>query len=251
MSSSKDQTAASLDPGSPSGAELNDEAVREYLIDHSDFLQRNPDLLDHLHISHASGSAVSLVEKQVSILRERNIDMRHRLKTLTANARENDRLYEQTRALVLKLLDTDSVAGIYQAFLEAMHKDFEAEYACMILFDEEDRGKGYRIENRDSAKQKIGPLLNSRKAICGALRREEFVYLFPGSGKPQPLAGALPANEGGSAAIMPLSDGEQIGLIAVGSADPNRYHSAMGTLFLSHIADVMLRLMPRFQPGGT
>ena len=57
--------------------ELNDETVREYLKDNDDFLQRNPDMLDYLHISHASGSAVSLVEKQVSVLRERNIDMRH------------------------------------------------------------------------------------------------------------------------------------------------------------------------------
>ena len=81
--------------------------MRDYLKDHDDFLQRNPDMLDYLHISHASGSAVSLVEKQVSVLRERNIDMRHRLKALTANARDNDTLYEQTRALVLKLLEAD------------------------------------------------------------------------------------------------------------------------------------------------
>ena len=71
---------------------LSEEQVREYLKQHEDFLQRNPDMLDHLHIAHASGSAVSLVEKQVSVLRERNVDMRHRLKSLTANARENDSL---------------------------------------------------------------------------------------------------------------------------------------------------------------
>ena len=72
--------------------ELSDEQVREYLKLNGDFLQRNPDMLDHLHISHASGSAVSLVEKQVSVLRERNIDMRHRLNALTANARDNGKL---------------------------------------------------------------------------------------------------------------------------------------------------------------
>ncbi len=62
-------------------AELNDEIVREYLKNHDDFLQRNPDMLDYLHISHASGSAISLVEKQVSVMRERNMDMRQRLKS--------------------------------------------------------------------------------------------------------------------------------------------------------------------------
>jgi uncharacterized protein YigA (DUF484 family) len=80
--------------------QINDELVRDYLKAHSDFLQRNPDMLDYLHIAHASGSAVSLVEKQVGVLRERNIDMRRRLNTLTSNARDNDTLYEQTRTLV-------------------------------------------------------------------------------------------------------------------------------------------------------
>ncbi len=100
--------------------ELNDEIVREYLKNHDDFLQRNPDMLDYLHISHASGSAISLVEKQVSVLRERNMDMRQRLKALTANARDNDMLYEQTRALVLKLLEADSTAGTLQ-HLHGLH----------------------------------------------------------------------------------------------------------------------------------
>ena len=126
MSAKKDKASATPAVGKKSRAaaatgpdsnELNDEVVREYLKDHSDFLQRNPDLLDHLHVSHASGSAVSLVEKQVSVLRERNVDIRHRLKTLTTHARDNDKLFEQTRALVIKMLEADSVAGLYTAFM--------------------------------------------------------------------------------------------------------------------------------------
>ena len=94
MSGSNEQAVAAT-------AELDEEQVREYLKENGDFLQRNPDMLDYLHISHPSGSAVSLVEKQVSVLRERNVEMRHRLNALTANARDNDRLYEQTRRLHL------------------------------------------------------------------------------------------------------------------------------------------------------
>ena len=68
------------------------------------------------------------------------------------------------------------------------------------------------------------------------LRKEELSYLFPDAG------------EVGSAALMPLCNGDQLGLIAVGSSDAGRYSSSMGTLFLSHIADVMVRLLPRL-PG--
>jgi len=215
--------------------ELSDEQVREYLKLNGDFLQRNPDMLDHLHISHASGSAVSLVEKQESVLRERNIDMRHRLNALTANARDNDKLYEQTRKLVLALLDARNLDSVYSAFMDAMEKDFKVDYASLILFGEPSSDGKCRVETSEAAKIEIGALLKGRKPVCGVLRKEELAYLFPDAG------------EVGSAALMPLANGEELGLIAVGSADANRYGSSMGTLFLTHIADVIVRLLPHLK----
>lgn len=220
--------------------ELDEEQIRDYLKENPDFLQRNPDMLDFMHVSHASGSAVSLVEKQVSVLRERNIDMRHRLNTLTANARDNDKLYEQTRHLVLKLLEANSVPELYAAFEESMASDFEVEHASMILFGEPgSEGDDCRVDSADSAKIEIGPLLKGRKAICGPLRKEELAYLFPSAG------------DVGSAAVMPLHDNEAVGVIAVGSSDASRYSSNMGTLFLSHIADVIIRLLPYLPRSST
>lgn len=243
MSASKDQARAVKSAGGDSNTSaasgLSDEAVRDFLTANGDFLQRHPDLLDNLHISHASGSAISLVEKQVSVLRERNVEMRHRLKALTSTARENDKLFEETRALVVKLLEAASVNELYRSFMDSMHKGFGAEYASMILFTEAEPGAEYRVDSLESARDAIGPLLNGRKPVCGALRKEEFDYLFAHADNPRPIS------QGGSAAIMPLTDGSQLGLIAVGSADAARYHSGMGTLFLSHIAEVILRLLPR------
>ena len=227
MSASNESSAAEV------ATELNDDLVRDYLKDNGDFLQRNPDMLDHLHISHASGSAVSLVEKQVAVLRERNMDMRHRLNTLTANARENDKLYELTRTLVLQLLEADSMEFLYQAFIRSMAEDFKVEHASMILFGDSVSDGDCRIENADSAKIEIGALLKNRTPVCGVLRKEELAYLFP------------EATDIGSAALMPLANGSELGLIAVGSSDANRYSGNMGTLFLGHIAEVMMRLLPR------
>lgn len=250
MSASKEQAAhdAARDSDAPEST-IDPESVREFLINNGDFLQQNPDLLDHLHISHASGSAVSLVEKQVSVLRERNIDMRHRLKTLTSNARENDKLYEHTRALVVQLLEADSIAALHRSFMDSMGSDFQAEFASMILFGDETGITGYRVDRQDQAKAEIGALLSGRKAVCGALRQEEFDYLFPPADKARPESHNHPGNQGGSAALMPLAGSRQLGLIAVGSSDPNRYQKNMGTLFLAHIADVIVRLLPRFEPG--
>jgi len=215
--------------------ELSEDAVRDFLKSNPNFLQSNPDLLDYLHIDHASGGAVSLVEKQVSVLRDRNVEMRHRLQTLTANARENDKLFEQTRQLVLDLLDAKDVDALYKCFTSAMTKHFSVDYASMILYNAVPGSTKCRVESRDSAQSSIGALFRGNKAVCGALRKEELEFLFPGCG------------DAGSAALVPLATDEQVGLIAVGSADANRYNSDVGTLFLNHIANVMARLLPNLR----
>jgi uncharacterized protein YigA (DUF484 family) len=237
--------SAETPQGTAASAQLSDDAVRDFLKDNGDFLQRNPDLLDHLHVSHASGSAVSLVEKQVSVLRERNVEIRHRLNDLSAHARENDKLFEQTRGLVIKLLEADSVAQLYHAFSESMQTGFELEFATMIIFGDNTDEKDYRVETAKHTKSNIGALLSGQKAVCGVLRREEFSYLFAKDGNTHKF------HQGGSAAVVPLNDGAQLGLIAIGSSDSNRFTSDMGTLFLSHIADVVLRLLPRLTQAGS
>ena len=215
---------------------LNDELVRAYLMENDDFLQRNPDMLDCLHVPHASGSAVSLVEKQVAVLRDKNVEMRHKLKALTDNARANDQLFEKTRRLVLTLLEAESLPVLYQAFGKSMAEDFGVEYASMVLFGAyDDADENCRLETAENAKAEIGALLKSGKPVCGALRDEELSYLFPNSGNV------------GSAAMIPLDGEATLGLIAVGSSDANVYDNTVGTLFLSQIADVVVRLLPRYK----
>ncbi len=215
-------------------AELTDEQVREHLRKHSDFFERHPDMLDHLHISHSTGSAVSLVEKQVSVLRERNMEMRKRLNSLTTNARDNDQLYDLTRNLVLALLEARTQDEIGTAFNRSMQDDFVVEHSSLILFgDPRHATANLRIESGDSSRIEIGALLKNRKPSCGVLRKEELSYLFPAAG------------DIGSAAVVPLMNGGELGVIAVGSSNASHYTSSMGTLFLSHIADVLIRLLPR------
>ncbi len=213
--------------------ELSDATVRDYLKDNPDFFERHPDMLDHLHISHSSGSAVSLVEKQVSVLRERNMEMRKRLNSLTGNARDNDRLYDLTRKLILKLLESSNLDELGEHFVSGLQEDFGVEHASLVLFgDPEQSTDNCRVDSADRARIEIGALIKGQNAVCGTLRPEELRYLFPTAGKV------------GSAAVVPLVKGGDLGVIAVGSDDPNHYSAAMGTLFLSHLGEVLVRLIP-------
>jgi uncharacterized protein YigA (DUF484 family) len=68
---------------------INDTSVAEYLQTYPDFFERNGPLLAKLRLPHLRnvGSTVSLVERQVEVLRERNQSLERKLKELVDVAR--------------------------------------------------------------------------------------------------------------------------------------------------------------------
>ena len=76
---------------------LDPKEVEAFLTAHPNFLQDRPGLLAVLNLPHGGEGAVSLVERQVSVLRERNIASRQKLAELSDIGRENDRLLDATR----------------------------------------------------------------------------------------------------------------------------------------------------------
>ncbi|MDZ7825512.1 MAG: DUF484 family protein [Gammaproteobacteria bacterium] len=62
------------------------EAVADYLRDHPEFFLGRDALLADMILPHGSDGAISLVERQLQVLRERNDDMRRRLNDLVRDA---------------------------------------------------------------------------------------------------------------------------------------------------------------------
>lgn len=210
---------------------VEEDDIRNFLVENPDYLQRNPDLLGLLQIPHGTGGAVSLVERQVSVLRERNVDLRHRLRELGSAARDNDQLFADTRTLVLTLLEADTPESLHRSLMSMFRDNFGVEYARLLLFEETDieLDVGPRM-TQSLASTHFSSLAGRDNAGCGPLRADEFEQLFPGS------------RIVGSAAIAYLNHkGSALGVLAVGSSDAGHYESGMGTLFLEFAADVVVR----------
>lgn len=215
---------------------LDEKSVANYLRDHQDFFVKHPDILAELELPHDSGSAVSLVEKQVSILRERNMEMRHRLSSLLDNARENDVIFDKTKRLVLALLESRTLADLIDALYHSFEKEYKIHYTRIILFGSNGVEVGSaRLDTVNNAKLSIGKHLKTIKAVAGGIDVKEIEYLFDQD-----------APQVGSAALTVLSHGNLIGVLAIGNQDPNYYNSSMGTLFLAYIGEVLNRLLPRY-----
>ena len=225
------------DNNSNNSANIDDAAIKAYLQDNPNFFENHPDLLELIQLPHESGRAVSLVERQVAVLRERNMEMRQRLNNLLEAARTNDKLFEKTKRLVLNLLDSRDINSLVDTLYESLGNDYQLQYFSLVLLTDTTRlpDNPARVVGLDEAENQVGTLLRSNRAICGVLRQEELQFLFGNK-----------AGEIGSVAAVPLTRGQSYGILAIGNSDPNYYRSSMGTLFLSYIAEVLNRILPKF-----
>jgi uncharacterized protein len=227
--------AGSHTTGDNTDSELSSEQIKAYLQTHPDFFENHPDLLELISLPHESGTAVSLVERQISVLRERNLEMRQRISGMLEAAKTNDKLFDKSKRLVLALLDIKDLPSIVNTLSESLSNDFQVEFHSLILFGDPQSIPtcNAKIVSQDQANKRVGTLLRTNRAICGVLSSDELSFLF----------GEKSAKVG-SVAAVPLSHGSAFGLLAIGHTDPNYYRSSMGTLFLTYVAEVLNRIMP-------
>lgn len=215
--------------------ELSEEQVADFLRDHPDFFERHEELLQTLKLPHPSGNAISLVERQVHLFREQRDVLRHEMEDLIAIARQNDRLLEKSKRLLIQLLEASSLTEIAAVLDDSMRHDFGLDAASLVLFNEDQPAPaqgGLHYLPLTDAEEILGTVLQSDRAICGRFREVQLKALFPQS------------EDVGSAAVIPLRYNNLLGVLAVGSHQGDFFDSSMGSLFLSYISDTLSRMLP-------
>lgn len=214
---------------------ITEDQVVSYLRANPDFFTSNEYLLRELKISHRNGSAISLGERQVQVFREHRDELKKKLNELISIAHENDAHFEKSKRLLLNLLEIKSLDEIEIVVNEAFRNDPHIDFSSILVFGAQTDYPVAEINvlSLESAKNQLGSLLDNSHALCGAFETEKMRCLFPST------------NEAiGSAAIIPIRDGELLGIFCLGSRDPAYFNSSMGSLFLSYISDFMSRILP-------
>src|ERR1700735_3947104 len=167
--------------------DINDASVAEYLQTYPDFFERNGTLLTKLRLPHLrdAGATVSLVERQVEVLRERNQSLERKLKELVDVARANDALADRIHRLSQRLIQAHSLLETVNAVEASLREDFEAMHSVLVLFLEQARtlapeaGQFLRSADPTDADIKtFESLLQSGKPRCGQVRDAQRDYLF-------------------------------------------------------------------------
>ena len=209
--------------------------VRGFLRDHPTFLDENPDILETMIVPHKPEGAISLVERQLSVLRDGNKEMHAQLDSLYTIAKDNEAMFERTNRLVANLLKANNLGELVQSLYDSLENDYGIEaYSLTLLGSSEDLPKSLaKISSPDKAKQEISLVLSGVRPTCGRLSASEMDFLFDDS-----------LNILGSAAVVILRNEGNLAILALGNSDSTYYTEAMGTIFLDYIAEIMSLLLP-------
>jgi uncharacterized protein YigA (DUF484 family) len=226
---------SSTEQGGQAAAGHDDQGVADYLSEHPDFFERHAGLLEQLRLPHRSGAAtVSLVERQVSVLQEKNRTLERRLRELVEVARDNSTLSDKIHALAIRLLRAGDTEAVLAALEAGLREDFGANQAVVVLLygsDETLPPEGSRFlkhaRRGDAALRAFATFIQQNKPRCGRIRDVQREFLFPGES-------AVIA----SVAMVPLGAGCEQGMLAIGSSDPHRFNPTMSTDFLARIGEL-------------
>ena len=228
---------------------MQDHLIADYLRNHPEFFNTHTRLLAEIRVPHQAHGAVSLIERQITVLRDQNLELKRQLQALVQVARDNDTLNLRIQRFTLALMEARDLATTLQMMGAALREDFHADTLALCLFRPVSVAakaavadylplREAAIGNADTAA--FATLLATGKPLCGHLRRGQADYLF-----------GAQADDIGSAVLLALiaapdSDASnRLGLLGIGSRDAKRYHAGMGTLFLNHLGDLIGRALAR------
>ena len=209
--------------------------VASYLRRHPDFLTEFPDLALALVLPREQGQAASLASYQLDVLRDKNRELNRRLHELIEIAHENQLLMVRVHTLTLALMRATSLPETLNAVVAALTEDFNTDLVRIVLFraDGDLPAEWLLIEPEGARAMPVfSEFLKRAEPLCGRLQQDKLDALF-----------GTRTGEVASAVLLPV---DAVGMLAVGSQDPNRFHPGMGTVFLKLIAEAVASAVARF-----
>ena len=235
------QEDAAQEDQSPAGFSIDEDAVASFLNENPDFFERQGTLLAQLKLPHSTGGqAVSLIERQVSVLRQRNDKLETQLRELVDVARGNDELADKIHALAVQLIAAPDPGGVVDMLEKQLRMEFNADRAVLVLFGRlgsgvEETGQFLRLADRGD--ESLGPFrsfLEGDAVRCGPVRDAQRDFLFGADNF-----------EIGSIALIPLGDQSAIGFLAIGSRNADHFNPGVSIDFLSRLGQLVAAALAR------
>ena len=204
--------------------------IRNYLRDHPDFFDKNPDILETMVIHHKTDGAISLVERRLQALQEKNISLENKLNSLINNAEQNQNIFENIMTLASRVLTAQNLLSLLDILDDSFKNVFKIKYHKLIIFDEfvSIDHPSMVFNNEKELKKAIPKLSDSGKQFSGEITEQAFQLLFDKKNQIH-----------NSVVLCKITNESPNAYLAFGSDDPDLYKQSDSKYFLLHLANLV------------
>lgn len=217
---------------------MRDEDVAAYLQNTPEFFEKYAEMLAGIVIPHPyGGRTISLSERQLLTLREKNRLLEKKLYELVENAKNNDELQDKVHQFTLAVLGTRSVDGLLDTVPRDLCERFAIPHAVMRVW-----------EHTPPTAEVLTFADETPHPVCVHRAVYDTQSWFGEAGDHLRSFAYLPLRESNGAAVgnpaassaRGLREGNaSLGLLILASEDAQRFYPEMGTLFLQRIAETV------------
>jgi hypothetical protein len=219
-------------------ANLDPQAIAEFLVRHPNFFNDFPTLLTDLHIPHPHGThAVSMSERQLIAMRDKVRLLENKLAELIQFGEENDAISDKLHALTLALLAARTPQDLVAALTLHLREGFAVPHHALRAWNLATGSvPGLTDPVEQAARDSVAAMA---KPACGALAVKDASGWF-GEVSPHLRAFAcIPLRP--AAAVAP------VGLLVLASEEAKRFYPGMGTLYLERLGQLVGAALARMQ----
>ncbi len=207
---------------------MDEHDIAAWLRAHPGFFEEHADVFASMRVPHPEGGhAISMVERQLISLREKNAQLERRVTELIGYGQHNDALADKMHRLTLALLRADDPLTTADVVSESLQTDYKIPFVVL--------------------KQWSAPSFDE-------VSPEMQAYVV---GLDQPYVGPLAAYESSqwfdaegfelkSFAYVPLANGEVFGALCLASDDPTRFAPDMAVDVLTRVGNLVSAALARF-----
>ncbi|MFT5542033.1 MAG: hypothetical protein ACI97K_002720 [Glaciecola sp.] len=199
--------------------------VREYILNNKDFFVKNSDVAGRVQVPHKQKGSISLVELQSDQLRKKVRQLSFKLSQLISVAKQNEEIYRVYADLNLRLLRCTEFAEMQYTIEETLQDELGMSAATIKPF------KGLFAL----------PEIQQRLFMEKRFKESDFFFGRLSQHEKQLLFGDATAE---SVALVLLGDKRDLGILAIGSADPIHFTPDMDTLLIKQLQEFLNVSMP-------
>ena len=214
---------------------MKSDEVVQYLQDHPQFFEEHADLMSRVVIPHPhSGRAISITERQMLSLRDKNKQLEGKMGELLQYGEENDTIGEKMHRLGVAMIAAASFQSVLHTLNFHLRDDFAIPHVALRLWDRPEHVEELpEFADVSEELQVFAETLG--QPYCGSTSGFETSSWFGDASK----------HVRSQALIAMRNGGGTIGMIALGSEEAQRFYSGMGTLYLERLGEMASAALAR------